>query len=98
MAQRKPQPKKWDLVEVTWLDAVGPSGQLTMEGAEKYPLATRRTVGYLIVKNDEKIVLAATDDRPADDGYIAADVNAIPTPWATTIDVIRRDSDRKKSL
>jgi hypothetical protein len=77
--------KTWDVVEVTWVDAKGASGELSLEDAKSFNTTIRRTLGYFIMANDKKIVTAGTDDRNSTDNVAVAECSAIPTPWACSV-------------
>jgi hypothetical protein len=77
--------KRWDVVEVTWVDAKGSSGELSLEDALAFNTTIRRTLGYFLCANDKKIVIAGTDDRNSTDNVVAAECTAIPTPWACSV-------------
>jgi hypothetical protein len=77
--------KTWDVVEVTWVDAKGASGELSLEDAKAFNTTIRRTLGYFICATDKKIVTAGTDDRNSTDNVAVAECSAIPTPWVCSV-------------
>jgi hypothetical protein len=81
--------KMWDVIEVTWVDAKGASGELSLEDAKAFNTTIRRTLGYFICANDKKIVTAGTDDRNSTDNVAVAECSAIPTPWACSVKKFR---------
>jgi hypothetical protein len=90
MASRKP--RRWDLIEVVWVDAWSSHGQFTIAEALKFEAVARKSVGYFVHSTPEILVIAGTDDRgdkQAADSVLA-DITVIPTPWATTITVLQR--------
>lgn len=74
-------------VEVKWTDACNVNEQgLSLEDACARSLASRCTVGWLLDKNDTRVVLAADYDPP--EGESAAEygqLTLIPTGWVTGI-------------
>jgi hypothetical protein len=81
--------KMWDVVEITWVDAKGASGELSLEDAKAFNTTIRRTLGYFICATDKKIVTAGTDDRNSTDNVAVAECSAIPTPWACSVKKFR---------
>lgn len=79
----------WDVIEVTWVDAKGASGELSLEDAKAFNTTVRRTLGYFIMANQHKIVTAGTDDRNSTDNVAVAECSAIPTPWACSVKKFR---------
>jgi hypothetical protein len=79
----------WDVIEITWVDAKGPSGELSLEDARAFGTTIRRTLGYFIYADDKKIVVAGTDDRNSTDNVAVAECTAIPTPWACGVKKFR---------
>ena len=82
------------IVEVEWLDARSIYEQLSVQlVADKVQLCKRHSLGYLVHKDRERLILAATFDpaekalnahsTPDDDGV--ADFTVIPRQWAQRI-------------
>lgn len=74
-------------VEVEWQDARSVYKDFRLEKvAEKCQLVHRFTMGYLVVKDRERLVVANTYD-PADehDTESAADFTVIPRGWVKNI-------------
>ena len=79
--------KKPDRVEIEWLDARTVIEQVDMADIEKKAQLVRRTtLGYLVLKNRERLAVAGTFD-PADDLDTegVADITVIPRAWVQTI-------------
>lgn len=92
MAARKP--KRWDLVEVTWLDAWSTLEQHTWADAIKLNVVTRKTLGYFVFQDVDKLIIAGTDDRSDSKALesVLADLTIIPAPWAVNITILQRAS------
>lgn len=79
-----PKPK---LVKVTWMDATTKYEQMLFtEAIEKCTVETRCTVGWLIHKSTERILLAHTIDIDVDPPIYGTDYTSLPTHWATNIE------------
>ena len=73
------------LVLVVWNDAVEmQSGWHDIEDIKKHAITKCKTVGWLIDKNEERIVIASTVEGPAD-SLSGGSVHAIPTDWCQSI-------------
>ena len=73
------------LVLIVWNDAVEmQSGWHDMEDIKKHAITKCKTVGWLIDKNEERIVIASTVEGPAD-SLSGGSVHAIPTDWCQSI-------------
>ena len=82
------------IVECEWLDARSVYEELELaEVSEKLHLCRRYSVGYLIFKDRERLIIAATfdpaekklDARFTPDGDSADDFTVIPRQWAQRI-------------
>jgi hypothetical protein len=87
MAGRKP--KRWDLVEVVWLDAFIKYEEMSVSEALALNPPSRKTLGYFLAQTAEKLTIAGTDDR-ADNKDTVAEVTVIPSPWLAEISVLTR--------
>ncbi len=79
----KPRPTPLPIVEVTWLDANNRAICVTLPEAKKQgELCERRTVGYLVSRGRNKVVLATTFDpaEPNEEDHVD-DVYTIPSKW-----------------
>lgn len=84
-----PKPKQFDIVEVSWMDAKGPSGELTLKAAMGIEPVLRKTLGYLVCHTTSKIVIAGTDDRGGDDDIAFTECTVIPAGWVEQIVVLK---------
>jgi len=82
------KPRQWDIVEVAWIDAQGPTGAISLAEALKLEPILRKSVGYCLALTDNKIVIAETDDRAAEAENVCELASAIPTPWIQTVTVL----------
>jgi len=73
-------------VEVAWLDAITYMEHVPRAEAEKKPLASRSTIGYLISADRDCVRLASTYDE-SDDEF--ADITVIPRPWVKKVRSVR---------
>lgn len=75
------------LVEVVWTDARSIIDCLRLSTARGACLITRHSVGYLIMQDAERVVIAGTfdphDAHEDEDGV--ADVTVIPAGWVSSI-------------
>ena len=73
------------LVLVVWNDAVEmESGWHNIEDIRKHTIAKCKTVGWLVDKNDERIIIMSTIEE--DENEIAGGgVHTIPTDWCISI-------------
>lgn len=79
MARARKPPR----VEVVWLDAATTPGPLSRDEAiKKATLVERHTLGYVVDRDEKRIVVAQTFDPESGE---FDDVTTIPAPW-----VIRR--------
>ena len=79
------------LVLVTWLDAKdGQTGWHSIEDIEKEKLATCYSVGWLMVRNNEKVIIMA-DYSEFDGDKEGGRHIAIPTGWVRTITYLKGD-------
>lgn len=76
------------LVEVTWLDAcLRTSGCPLSKVADEARLSLRTTVGYLVLKTRDRIVVAMTYDKAekSEDEDHVDDLYTIPRGWVKSI-------------
>ena len=79
------------LVLVTWLDAKDvQTGWNSIDDIEKEKLATCYSVGWLMVRNNEKVVIMA-DYSEFDGDKEGGRHIAIPTGWVRTITYLKGD-------
>lgn len=86
------KPKRGDIVEVTWVDAAQDGTDVELAKAfEHYVLITRKSVGYYVGQDKQKIVLAMTHDpaHGTTKTYVQ-DALTIPVPWVTEILAIKK--------
>jgi hypothetical protein len=81
--------KQWDPIEVSWLDAIGPSGQLTLHDAIAYKPVLRKTLGYCMIITKEYVAIAETDDRGSEEKEVCDSVTSIPMPWIKKITLLK---------
>ena len=73
------------LVLVTWLDAKdGQTGWHSLDDIEKEKLATCYSVGWLMVRNNEKVVIMADYSEFEDDKEGGRHI-AIPNGWVKSV-------------
>lgn len=93
--------EKWTPVSVTWLDAWTDYTEGTSKDFEReYKRAIRKTIGWLIFNDKERIVVAMEDDRLHGDGTDCQTVTTLPISMIIQIDelrVVTNNSRRKKS-
>lgn len=63
------------IVEIKWIDCCTVSGWFTLQEAEDTKLMECISIGYIIAKNDEAVIIAQTI---ADQGDVG-DITCIPT-------------------
>jgi hypothetical protein len=84
-------------VEVEWLDARSIYEEILIaKVAERVTLVRRFSLGYMVYKDKERIVLAGTFDPVEDgdkDGDGGADYTCIPTSWVIKIAELRTTED-----
>ena len=91
---------KVPMVRVTWLDARDTeTGWLPIKDILNAPLAVCQEVGYMVVKNKEKIVIMCSWCTDKDDNH-GGGVIAIPTGWVTKVEFLEvsyaeRNGDRE---
>lgn len=68
------------LVEVVWEDAVGDSGVHSLEGAAELRPIMQYSVGYLLVQDNERIVVGR-DWYEVDGAIMVQNPLAIPAGW-----------------
>ena len=80
--------QKVPMVRVTWLDARDmETGWLPIKDILNAPLAVCQEVGYMVVKNKEKIVIMRSWCTDKDDNH-GGGVIAIPTGWVNKIEYL----------
>ena len=77
--------ESYKLVLITWRDAIEmEAGWHDMQTITKQKTATCKTVGWLVDKNDERIIIMSTIEE--DENEIAGGgVHTIPTDWCISI-------------
>ncbi len=84
------------MVRLTWLDAQEScTGWSTVEEMEESPLAECQEVGWLIVDNDEKVVIMRSWN---DDGAHGGACIAIPQTWVLRTEVLVPVDDVKEMV
>ena len=83
MARRK-QHRALKVVAVDWLDATGATEWTTEAEAKLSTPALVTTVGVILVKDDQRIVIASTLGHGAD--RAVGDVTTIPATWVKSIE------------
>jgi len=81
----------YPLVKVTWHDAQeGEEGWQDIEKCIETPMAICYSVGWLISRDEEKIVLMATAGKCQTEDKISSggDCTAIPANWTTKIEYL----------
>lgn len=75
------------LVEVVWTDARSIIDCLRLSTARGASLIVRHSVGYLLLHDSDRVVIAGTfDPRDAhEDEDGVADVTVIPSGWVSTV-------------
>jgi len=80
--------RKYPLVLVEWLDASARAGWTDLADAKDCPLAPCMSVGFLIHKDKDRLVVVATVGT-----YAMGDRIAIPKPWVTKIEYLGVEND-----
>ena len=76
------------MVHVTWLDARDTeTGWIAIKDIIAAPLATCQEVGYLVVNNEEKVVVMRSWCVDRDDNHGGGAI-AIPQGWVTKIEYL----------
>ena len=79
------------LVLVTWLDAKdGQTGWHSLDDIEKESLATCYSVGWLLVRNNEKVVIMS-DYAECDDDKEGGRHIAIPNGWVKSVTFLKEE-------
>jgi hypothetical protein len=79
------------LVLVTWLDAKdGQTGWHSIDDIEKEKLATCYSVGWLMVRNNEKVVIMADYSEFEDDKEGGRHI-AIPNGWVKSVTYLKEN-------
>jgi hypothetical protein len=69
----------WDVVAVSWIDAVTRHGaHNAKQYVKEYKPVLRRSIGYFIAKSGGHIHISATDDRPSKEYDNVDEVTSIP--------------------
>lgn len=77
---------KVPMVRLTWVDAQeGSVGWTELEEMMDSPLAECQEVGWLLVNNDEKVVIMRSWNQDGQDGGACI---AIPNSWVLNIEVL----------
>ena len=80
--------KKVPMVRVTWLDARDTeTGWLSAKEIVDAPLARCQEVGWLVVNNDDKVVIMRSWCMDKDDNHGGGAI-AIPKGWVTKIEYL----------
>ena len=81
---------KWTPVAVTWLDAWTEYTESTSKDFEReYKRAIRKTIGWLIVQDKDRIVIAREDDRLHGDSTDCQTITTIPTSMVQTVQILK---------
>jgi|TARA_Y100000592_G_C5409790_1_gene287504 hypothetical protein len=76
------------MVRLTWLDARdAETGWKSFEDIQKAHLATCQEVGWMVVNNDEKVVIMRSWCIDKDDNHGGGEV-AIPKSWVSEIEYL----------
>ena len=79
---------KVPMVRVTWLDARDmETGWLPIKDILNAPLAVCQEVGYMVIKNEQKIVVMRSWCNDKDDNHGGGSI-AIPRGWVTKIEYL----------
>ena len=82
---------KTPMVRVTWLDARDTeTGWLDIKDVLKAHLATCQEVGWMVVNNDEKIIIMRSYSKDKDD-VTGGGAIAIPKGWLKKIEYLKVD-------
>jgi hypothetical protein len=77
------------MVRVTWRDARDmETGWLDIKDIMAAPLAVCQEIGWMVVNNDEKVVIMRSWCLDRDDNH-GGGVIAIPTGWVTKIEYLQ---------
>ena len=80
--------EKFPMVRITWLDARDmETGWLDIKEVMDAPLAVCQEVGYMVVNNDDKIVIMRSWCIDKDDNHGGGEV-AIPKSWVSEIEYL----------
>ena|SRR5271163_2410658 len=81
--------KKWDVVSILWEDAVTRHGAHNGKHYVKdYEPVLRRSVGYLLAKNERHIHVSSTDDRLSREYDDSDEVTSIPMSMVRQVTVL----------
>lgn len=77
----------YPLVKITWVDAATWHGSCALTTAlADYHLVTRHTVGWLLAKDTERIMIVHTlDECESNEIPEGADFTLVPRHWATKV-------------
>ena len=82
---------KTPMVRVTWIDARDTeTGWLDIKDVLKAHLATCQEVGWMVVNNDEKIIIMRSYSKDKDD-VTGGGAIAIPKGWLKKIEYLKVD-------
>src|ERR1700678_92915 len=87
------------IVEVTWLDAITSSVGygMSVKAAKDTTLAVRRSVGYHLLTNKDKIVICSVwDEEDGDGAPSVSEVTVIPHTWIVKVKTVQRIQTVKK--
>lgn len=89
---------RWTPVAVTWLDAnTDYEPAQSSDFAERWKKCVRRTIGWLIHSDRERVVIAMDDDREDGSGNDCQTVTTIPRAMIQGEIVVFRPAPRKKT-
>jgi hypothetical protein len=82
--------KRWSLIEIEWEDAWTEMKQAHDSEYKKYKPVIRKTVGYVLVNDKERVTVAGTDDRQSQTSIETncADVTTIPKGMVKAINYL----------
>lgn len=80
----------WEPVIVVWIDAFTDSGCTARKVAATYEPCRRRSIGFLVHEDDDRVVIAMEDDREGMVGDSSHDCDTVTTiPRAIVEKIIR---------
>jgi hypothetical protein len=85
----------WEPVIVTWIDASSESSKSSKAIIKTYEPCYRKSIGFLLVEDDERVVIAMEDDREANMDTLE-DCDTITTIPAAMVQKIQRLSIKRK--
>lgn len=98
MAAQRGKPQ---MVEVKWLDAETKYVQMSLKKArKKCVLSERLSLGYIVLKDRERLILAHTydpaDPAKSDSEERGADFTTIPRGWVVSITTLQPATEPEK--